>query len=82
MQDIYYPKIDQTSLIMKELFYGITLVPKKYHLCMFLKINDVIEESQISTKIKNILLIHFQEELIFGIQQSHVDQKIATMLFN
>ena len=79
MQDIYYPKIDQTSLIMEETFYGITLVPKKYHLCMFLKINDVIEESQFSTKIKYILLIHFQEELFLGIQQSHVDEKIATM---
>ena len=42
---------------------------------MFLKINDVIEESQYSTKMKYILLIHFQEELIFGLQQSHVDQK-------
>ena len=49
MQDIYYLEIDQTSLIMKETFYGITLVPK-YHLCMFLKINDVIEESEYSTK--------------------------------
>ena len=67
---------------MKETFYGITLVPKKCHLYMFLKINDVIRESQNSTKIKYILLIHFQDELIFGIQQSHVDQKIATMLYN
>ena len=33
-------------------------------------------------KKKYILLIHFQEELIFGIQHSHVDQKIATMLYN
>ena len=44
--------------------------------------NDVLEESQNSTKIKYILLIHSQEELMFGIQQSHVDQKIATMLYN
>ena len=78
MQDIYYPDIDQTSLIMKETIYGITLVPKKYHLCMFLKINDVIEESQESTKTKYSLLIRFQEEVIFGIQQSAVNQKIAT----
>ena len=28
MQDIYCPKIDQISLIMKETFYGITLAPK------------------------------------------------------
>ena len=51
MQDICNPEIDQTSLIMKETCYGITLVSNKYHLCMFLKINDVIEESQYSTKI-------------------------------
>ena len=69
MQDIYYPEIDQTSLIMKEKLYSITLVPKKYHLYMFLKINDV---KKCSTKMKYILLIHFQKEIIFGIQQSHV----------
>ena len=46
---------------------------------MDLKINDVIEETQYSTKIKYLLLIHFQEKLIFGIQQSLVDQKIVTM---
>ena len=33
-------------------------------------------------KNKYNLLIIFQEELIFGIQQSHVDQKTATMLYN
>ena len=82
MQDTYYPEINQISLIMKETFYGITLVPKKYHLCMFLKINDIIEESQYSTKIKYILMIHFHEKLMFGLQQSHVDQKIATILYN
>ena len=67
---------------MKETSYGITLAPKKYHLFIFLKINDVTKESQYSTKIKYILLIRFQEEIIFGIQQSHVDQKTATMLYN
>ena len=82
MQDIYDSKIDQVFLITKETFYGFILVPKKYHLYMFLKINDVIKESEYSTKIKYILLIHFHEELIFGIQQSHVDQKKATMLYN
>ena len=78
MHDIYYPEMGQISLIRKETFYGITLVPKKYHLNTFLKINDYMEESRHSTKIKYILLIHFQEELIFGIQQSHLDQEIAT----
>ena len=81
MQDIYYPEIDQISLIMKETFYDITLVLKTYHLCTFLKINDVIKEFQYS-KIKYILLIQSHEEFFLGIQQSHVDQKIATMLYN
>ena len=82
MQDIYYPEIDQVSLFMKETSYGKTLVPKKYHLCTFLKINDVTKESRYSTKIKYKLLIHSQEEHIFGINQYHVDQKIATTLYN
>ena len=30
----------------KETYYGITLVPKKYHLHMFLKLKDAIKESQ------------------------------------
>ena len=38
MQDIYYRETDQISLIKKETSYGITLVPKKYHLYMFSKI--------------------------------------------
>ena len=80
--DIYYPKIGHISLIMKEISYDITLVPKKYHLYTFWKINDVTKESPYSTKIKNILLIHSQDEHIFGIQQYHVDQKIATTLYN
>ena len=37
----YYPEIDQISLIMKAKFYGITLVPRKYHPYTFLNINDV-----------------------------------------
>ena len=82
MQDIYYPKIDQISLILKETSYGITLVPKKYHLYRFLQIIDVTKESQYSTKMKYILLMHSQEEHIFGIQQYHVEQKIATTLYN
>ena len=59
MQDIYFQVTDQFLLTMKEAFYGITLVPKKYHLYMFLKTKDAIGESLL--------------------QQSHVDQKIATM---
>ena len=82
MQDIYYPEIDQISLIMKETSYGITLVPKKYRLYPFLKINDVTKESQYSTKMKYILLIQSQDEHIFRIQQYHVDQKIATKSYN
>ena len=35
MQEIYYPKTDQTSFIMKEIFYGVTLLQKKYHLYLF-----------------------------------------------
>ena len=42
---------------------------------MFLKINVVIKKSPYSTKIKYIFSIHFQYEHIFGIPQSHVDQK-------
>ena len=48
----------------------------------FLKTNVVTKESPYSTKIKYILLINFQDEHIFGIQQSHVDQKIATTSYN
>ena len=75
-------RIRSISLILKETSFGITLAPKNYHLYMFLKINDVTKESQDSTKIKYILLIRFQEELIFGIPQSHLDQKTATTLYN
>ena len=57
-------------------FYTCT---KKYHHYMFLKINVVIKESPYSIKTKYILLAHFQDEHIFGIPQSHVDQKLVTM---
>ena len=53
-----------------------------YLLYTFLKINDVTKESQYFTKRKYILLIHFQEEHVYGIQQYHVNQKIATMSNN
>ena len=46
---------------------------------MFLKIKDAIKKSLSFIKIKYILLTHSQDEHIFGIPQSHVDQKIATM---
>ena len=49
---------------------------------MFLKINAVIKEFPYSTKIKDNLSIYFQDEHIFGIPQSHVDKKIATMSYN
>ena len=67
---------------MKEIFYGITLVPIKYHLYTFLKIKAVTKESPYSTKIKYFLLIHSQDEHIVGTQQYHVDQKTATTLYN
>ena len=31
MQDIYYQATDQILLTTKETYYGITLLPKKYH---------------------------------------------------
>ena len=51
---------------------------KVYHHYMFLKINVVTNESRYSIKIKFILLNYFQHEHMFGISQSHVDQKTAT----
>ena len=80
MQDIYYQVSDKILLTTKETYYGITLKPKKYHSYMFLKIKRCYKEYQYSIKkIKFFLLIHFPEELIFGIQQSHVDQKTAIL---
>ena len=55
---------------------------KKYHPYIYLWINDVTKESQFSTKIKYILLTHFLEEHIFGIQLSQVDLKTAAMLYS
>ena len=73
MQDIYCQVKDQMFLIKKETHYGILPVPKKYHFFMFLKTKDAIKESQSSTKTKYILLKQSPEELLFGIQQCHVD---------
>ena len=60
-------------------FYTCT---KKYHHYMFLKTNVVSKEFQFSIKIKFILLVHFQDEHIFGIPQSHVDHKTAARSYN
>ena len=79
MQDIFCQVTDQILLTTKETFYSITLVSKKYHLFKFLKTKDAIKESQYSTKTKYVLLKNSPEEFVFGIQQSHVDQKIAAM---
>ena len=57
-------------------FYTCT---KKVSPLYVLKTKDSMKESHYSTKIKYILLIHSPAELIFGIQQCHVDQKRATM---
>ena len=46
-----------------------------YQKISLLKIKDATKESPFSTKIKYILLTHFHKELIFGKQQSHVNQK-------
>ena len=68
MQDFYCQVTDQILLNTKEIDYAITLVPKNYQLYMFLMTKEAIKESQNSTKIKYILLIHSPEELIFGIK--------------
>ena len=57
-------------------FYTCT---KKVSQLYVFEIKDAIKESLSFIKIKYILLTHFQDEHIFGIPQSHVDQKIATM---
>ena len=79
MQDIYNPETDQTSLIMKESFYGITLVPKKYHPYVF---EDKRCYKRIPIFYKNKIYFVDPEELIFGIQQTHLDKKIATIMYN
>ena len=82
MQDICCQVIDQVLLTTKEICYGITHVRKKYPHYMYLKTKDVTKETPYSTKKKYILLTHFLEEHIFGIQLIHVDLKIATMLYS
>ena len=82
MQDFYCQETDPIFLTTKEIYYGITPVPKKHHLCMYWKKKDAIKESQYCTKTKYFSyfsLIHWPAEFIFGIQQSRVDQKTATL---
>ena len=67
---------------MKETFYGFILKPKKYNHYMFLKINVVIKESPYSIKNKVHFVDTLQDGHIFGIPQSPVDQKTATMSYN
>ena len=78
MQDIYYPEINQTALIMKATFYGTKKVSTLY---VFV---DKRCYKRIPTFYKN--KVYFVDTLsrehIFGIHQSHVDQKVATMLYN
>ena len=77
MQDIHCQEIDQMLSTTKEIYQGTTLVQKKYHHYMYLKTKDSTKESIYSTK-KYLLLPHFLEEHIFGIQLSHVELKTAT----
>ena len=55
---------------------------EKYQLYMYLKRKNVTNESPYSIKMKYILLTHFLEEHTFGIQLSHVDPKVATLLYS
>ena len=79
MQDIYCQETDPIFFTTKEKYYANTLVPKKYHLYMFLKTKDAIKEFQYSTKLKYILTIHSHEDFMFRTQQSLVEHKIAIM---
>ena len=62
-----YQETDQISLITKETFNGFILVPKSITTICFLKMNVVTKKFPYSTKIKYILLIHFQDEHFFGV---------------
>ena len=82
MQYFSYQAIDEISLIMKETYFGYTRLRKEYHQFMFLKIKDVIKEFLYYTKKKYNLSTQFLDEHFFGIQPSHVDLQIATMLYS
>ena len=76
---VWFPEDTCTTFqVAKTHVRMIKSINQNYHLYMFMKIKDATKEFQYSTKIKYILLIHFHEELVFGIQQSHGDQKKAT----
>ena len=79
MQDIYYPETDQISLTLKETFYGVTVVPKKVSPLYVFENKRCYKRIHIIYKNKVHLATHFHVELNFGIQQSQVNQKIATM---
>ena len=74
MRDIYCQETDQTFLTRKKCIMVLQIYQKS-HLYMFVKTINAIIKYQNSTKIKYILLIHSVADFIFGIQQSHVDQK-------
>ena len=65
MQDIPCQETDQILLNTKEINYGIPHVSKKVSPLYVFEDKDAIRESQYSTKIKYILLIHSPAELIF-----------------
>ena len=66
----------------EETYYGIALVPKKVSPLYVFEDRRCYKRIPIFYKNKDILLIHFQADLIFGIHQSHMDQKTATMVYN
>ena len=65
MEDIYYQVLDQILLTTKETYYVFTLVPKKYHPYMFLKIKDALKESQYSEENKVLFVDTFSRRTHF-----------------
>ena len=76
---IYCAVTDQTLLTTKEIFLWCYSRTKKVSPLYVFEHKRCYKRIRIFYKKKYILLIHSPEELIFGIQQSHMDQKIATM---
>ena len=81
MQVIFCQGKDQISLTTKETYYGITHVRKKISPLYVFEDKKCYKEFPYSTKTKNNLLTRFLEEHCFGVQPSHVDQRVATMLY-
>ena len=77
MQDINYQEIVQNLLIMKEIWYY--TCAKKVSPFYVFEDKKCYKRTPIFFLKKYILMTHSQEELIFGMQPSHVDQKKATM---